>query len=1078
MEREGVQNRKKRRLLRRLGWALLSTSLLAALLVFVLLWGVLYDLSSISETRWKEGKTNCGIWKWVYDLPSIDGLERYQPSLTSTVLDRNGEVIGEFYEERRVLTPLSDIPDMVVKAFLAAEDSTFYEHRGIVPIALFRAAGAVVLAGGRKVQGGSTITQQMVKQMLLSPEKSYTRKIREMCLARKIESRYSKQTILHIYLNHIYFGSGAYGIGEAARTYFDKPVGELTVSEAALLAGLPQRPSGYSPIHQAQAADARRRYVLWRMLQERYIDREVYEAARRETPEVIENYAARFAAASDFAEAVRRRLTRELGDAMVLAGGLTVETTLDLELQKAALEEVRTGVEQQDRRRGYRGPLRIALPELLPAELRLLARENGLDAFIEEAADAEGDDGAEQADETAGDAVAAANATSDASAANAATPGAPGAGDADAAEASATTDTATVDAATDASEADAAANDAAADALPVISIPEDFLFEEPKNGVVLEVDDEAGRALIGFGAGVQAEVRLENVLWAHVPEPDLHGKEVEAISEVFVVGDVARFQLGPPAPPEEAEEGETEQEEPAEPEAPAAEQDAAQEDADAPLLYSAVLHQEPAANGALVSFDAKTGDVLAMVGGYDFASSQFNRAVQAQRQTGSAFKPLVYAAALSAGYTPATILYDRPVVQEDETSGFVFKPQNYGRRFLGPLTLTEALARSVNNATVHLLRDLGIDSVIAFARAVGIRAPLERELGVALGVSSMTLLEITRSYGVFVAGGRYLEPRMVVRVSDRFGNVLLEDLPLDPAAPGFRLQPDGTMRLQHPPAEGGAMDWLYAEAEEADAEGEPGALPGDPAGDGDGEDAAGATAGAENTGAASTGDSTAGRALAEAGGATQGAGDAGAGEFSEGADAGRSGANDAAALADGVADADAGEDAEGPPPLPEGHVMYPAHAYLATSLLRAAVDHPGGTGWRARALRRPVGGKTGTTNDNSDAWFVGFSPEYVTGVWVGIDARELLGPGETGSRAAAPIWVNYMRRALEDVPPSEFETPEGIVYARIDTRTGKLAGPNTDKRRILFQAFEAGTEPIERESEAPTVNKGRLQLDF
>lgn len=1074
----------KRRLLRWLGWTLLGAALLAALSFGVLAWGLLYDLPSIDRILWKEGKTHCGVWGVLYDLPSIDGLEHYQPSLTSTVLDRNGEVIGEFYEERRVLTPLSEIPDMVVSAFLAAEDSAFYGHRGIDFWASVRASIAVVRAGGRKVQGGSTITQQMVKQLLLSPEKSYTRKIREVCLARKIEHRYSKQTILYIYLNHIYFGSGAYGIGEAARTYFDKQVGELTVSEAALLAGLPQRPSGYSPFHQAQAADERRRYVLRRMEEEGYIDRDVYRAALQETPELNEDYAARFAAADDFAEAVRRRLTRELGDKAVLAGGLTVETTLDLALQKAALEEVRRGVEEQDRRRGYRGPLRIALPELLPAELHLLARENGFDAFMEEAEEAaDADDGDAGPGETAagdledaGDAAGAA--AGDASAANAATLAAANPGEADAADAAgqanqvsaAATDTAT-GSDTGAAEAEpGAAEDAATDEAAQYTgpvIPEGFLFAEPKNGVVLEVDDEAGRALIGFGAGVQAEVLLENVLWAHVPEPVLHGKEVAAISEVFAIGDVVRFQLGPPVPPEET--GEDEAEQPATAEVQE-EEDAPQEEADTPLLYSALLHQEPAANGALISFDADTGDVLAMVGGYDFAASQFNRALQAQRQTGSAFKPLVYAAALSAGYTPATILYDRPVVQEDESSGFVFKPQNYGRRFFGPLTMTEALARSVNNATVHLLRDLGIDSVIAFARAVGIRAPLERELGMALGVSSMTLLEITRSYGVFAAGGRYLEPRMVVRVSDRFGNVLLEDLPLDPAAPGMRLQPDGTMQLQSPPAEGGSMNWLYAEAEDAQAEGDTDALPGDAmAGEAAEGDAAGAAGDAGSVADGEDREFAAGDAGALAEGAA---------EFSEGAGTGRSDAGDAAARADGAADAEAGEDTEAPPPLPEGHVMHPTHAYLATSLLRAAVDAPGGTGWRARALRRPVGGKTGTTNDNSDAWFVGFSPEYVTGVWVGIDARELLGPGETGSRAAAPIWVNYMRRALEDVPPSEFEMPEGIVFARIDTRTGKLAGPETDKRRILFQAFEEGTEPTERESEAPTVNKGRLQLDF
>ncbi len=831
------------------------------------------------------------LWLLLRDLPPVARLADYRPALTSSVLDRNGELIGEFFEERRVLTPLDAIPDFVVGAFIAAEDSAFYEHRGIDYAALARAASAVLLAGGEKVQGGSTITQQVVKQLLLSPRKSYRRKLREVYLAQQVEDQYSKQHILYLYLNHIYFGSGAHGVGAAAQIYFDKTVGELSLSEAALLAGLPQRPSRYSPFHSPAAAEVRRRYVLNRMRDSGFISRATHARASANPPELAApRDGEKFLVASYVTEEVRRRLVETLGNEVVLGGGLTIETTLDIALQREALRALREGIEALDRRRGYRGPLRRVTQDKIEALLPELARQNGLVA------------------------------------------GTP--------------------------------------------LPAGF-FEAARPGVVLRVDDETQRAVVAFGAGVRATVTLEDVAWAHAPTTELHGKTIEALSEALSIGDVDTFRLQR-AP---AFVGAT---------------DARAPDGQSALL--ATLSQHPDVQGALLSFDLETGDVLAMVGGYDFSRSEFNRAVQAQRQPGSAFKPIVYATALREGFTPATILYDRPVVEEDESSGFVFRPQNYGRRFLGPLTMAEALARSVNNATIHLLRDVGIDRVIEFSDELGIRSPLERVLGLALGASPVTLLEITRAYGVFGAGGRYLEPRLVLRVRDRDGKLLLENLPLDPALPtplpvAAAPEPEEESEFPHPLEATAVVD------------AEPGA-------DGDAD----------------------------------------------------------------VAQREV-EPAEAEAPLPEGFVMRPTEAYLTTSLLRATVENPRGTGHRARRLRRPVAAKTGTTNDNTDAWFIGFTPRVATGVWVGIDAREFLGPGETGGRAAAPIWINYMERALAGQPASDFETPDGIVFARIDTRTGQLASAQSET--TLFQAFIAGTEPQERADSPDTRQKTRrLRLDF
>jgi penicillin-binding protein 1A len=812
---------------------------------------------------------------FVRDLPDLHDARDYEPALASHVVDRNGRPIGEFFSERRTLTPLAEVPEHVVQAFVAGEDSTFFEHSGIDYVSILRAIWVNLRAGGEIRQGASTITQQTVKGLFLTPERKFRRKIREMILAHRIEERFSKQDILYLYLNQIYFGQGAYGIGEAARTYFGKEVSELDVSEGALLAGLPKAPSRYSPVAHPEAAEMRRRYVLDRMLAEEIIDRETYATALLEPPAVLEPHPNSDAvAASYFVEEVRRLLFDTLGSDTVLRGGLQIETTLDSELQKAAVAAVQKGLVALDRRQGYRGPLRQVAGADIAAEVERLAETNGLATAFD----------------------------------------------------------------------DDAAVDADAGALPLAP-------EQIYEGVVTVVDVEAKTAQVAFAPDITATVALADVRWAREPDPKRSPRRVRAIEKVFSVGDVAPFRLRP----ESDEDSE-----------------------DTAQVLRVVLHQEPIAQGALLSVDLERDEVIAMVGGYDFAKSQFNRVTQARRQPGSAFKPLIYSAALMQGYTSASILFDRPIVYADEESGFVWRPRNYKGTFYGPITLREALVRSVNNATVHLFRDIGVDYVIDYARRLGIESPLNRDLSLALGSSDLSLLELTRAYAVYPRGGRRSQPVFIRKVTDRNGEVLMENSKLGEAG------------------EVAAENAAEAAIDVASAPGE-----------------------AET--ATELGDTT---------------------------------------------DLEVEIDPD--------QIISPELAYLTTALLRAVVVDLHGTGWRLKDLRRPVAGKTGTTNDQADAWFMGFSPEVVTGVWVGHDESRFLGYGETGSRAAAPIFVDFMAAALRDRPVRDFRVPDPIVFARVDRRTGLLA--DVGSKNVVFEAFLPGTEPTEHAEAARTSAEGRRML--
>ncbi|MBW2270774.1 MAG: PBP1A family penicillin-binding protein [Deltaproteobacteria bacterium] len=871
------------------------------------------------------------------DLPDLRRIEDYRPALTSVVLDREGRLIGELYEERRRLVPIAEIPRHVQLAFVAGEDSSFFDHKGLDYTGILRAALANLRAGGEIKQGASTITQQMVKGLLLSPERTYRRKIREMVLARQIEEHFTKDEILYLYVNQIYFGQGAWGIDQAARVYFGKPVRDLGVSESAMLAGLVQRPSDYSPYHNPDAAERRRRYVLGRMLDNGFIDSSAHEEALANPP-VIQGPpdADALIAAAHFTELLRRYLFERLGGEHVLRDGLVIETTLDRDLQLAAVKALRAGLEEHDRRQGWRGPERHVDADEIDRETVRLGEENAelLRIAESEPSDEEplGDDETTEAPDIAEH------------------PADP--------EIDPEDGTPEPGGVADVARLPAAEGESEPEAKFLPEIP----FGEPMLGVVTKVDAKAGLARVSFAPEVWGEVRLEDVDWARDPNPKTRPRPVTKISRILGRGDVASFVRLEDLQPDEDVEADSSPE----PEDPDAEP--------APVIARLGLHQIPIVEGSLLSLDNGTGDVLALVGGYDYQRSEFNRATQAQRQPGSAFKPFIYGAALEKGYTPVSEVVDRPVVYTDPVSGFVWAPRNYGRHFYGPMPMRNALKKSINNATVHLFHDVGVDFVIDYARRFGIQSELSRDLSLALGSSSVTLLELTTAYAVFPNKGRRVVPRFIRRVTSRDGQVLLEDVPLGPVPPPVlrRLLVD-----------------------------------------------------AGGTGAETRGDFAAGAAYPDA-------------EI-----------------------------------MPSDQVISEAAAFLMTDLLKAVVQE--GTGRRLKTLGRPLAGKTGTTNEQGDAWFMGFSPEITTGVWVGHDDNHVLGFGETGAGAALPIWKGFMAAALAGRPIRDFDVPsEHIVFARIDMETGLVA--DAAAANAYFQPFIEGTEPQRGVSDRQSAASARQAL--
>ncbi len=862
---------------------------------------------------------------WVFlSLPRLLDLEDYQPPLLTEVYDRSQNKIGEFFLERRQLIAYEDMPKHLIEAFVAAEDGSFFSHRGLNYKAIFRAFLANLKAG-KKIQGGSTITQQLARSLLLSSKKTYTRKFKEAVLALRMEASLSKQDILYIYLNQIYFGHGAYGIEMASRMYFQKPAKNLSLPEAALLAGLPKAPSRFSPVFYPKRAKSRQIYVLRRMRDEGLLSEKPLREALAAPLKI--HFRRDFNSQSPyFLETVRQVLLQHFSQEEILTSGLQIHTALDLARQKAAQEALKKGLEDLDKRRGWRGAAR-RLPD--PEERSLFLSES-----------------AKRLQKQLRDHIVIPGSLSLPAAPSSESDFHPG-GD------------------FQKKTAGKAGSDQK-DPLPAeIPAPETFKWESHAARLKGKIFQAAVSRISSKGIEIAAPwgrelLPLESFQWAVPAAEKPDKKTISHPKEAFQLYDFISLKV---------EDSEKKGEPSKKPQA---------------FLQRAglslSLYQEPLAEGALLSFDLESGEIAALVGGYDYGRSQFNRAYQSRRQSGSSFKPFIYGAALERGFHPASVISDSPLVfsgdqaEENPASGRAaaakeepekevedWRPANISERFSGELLFRSALIRSLNIPTVNIIKEITIPWARFYVRRLGIFSPLNRDYTMALGSSSLTLYETLKAFSVFPRQGRGLSGALIRRVEDRSGRELLPEASLDElfadkiqAAAEF-VREEAEKRLSKP---------ALSERESLWAEALKGGSP---------------------------------------------------------------------------------------------HLIPPSNSYVMTNLLQSVIADPEGTGGRARALKRPLAGKTGTTDDYHDAWFLGFSPFFSAGVWVGFDEGKTLGRGETGSRAALPIWMDYMKEAHKDLPEEGFAIPEGVVFANIDSETGSLVSSKTAK--VAEQAFFEGTEP-------------------
>ncbi|MBN4079831.1 PBP1A family penicillin-binding protein [bacterium AH-315-C08] len=726
------------------------------------------------------------------DLPDVRKLRDHQPSTITRIYSDNDEKIAEFYIEKRIIISLENIPLALKQATLAVEDANFYYHFGIDPKAIFRAF-ITNLKAGYVVEGGSTITQQLTKTMFLSREKTLPRKIKEAILAVRLELVFSKDEILEMYLNQIYYGHGTYGVEAAARTYFGRSVKELTIAECAMIASLPKAPNNYSPYRNPKRARKRRNHVIRRMADVSFITQEQAKTSIQEDFHLGE-VQEMLNKAPYFVEHIRRILEEKFGSSKLYRAGLKVYTTLNMEMQESAQRAIKENLRKADKRYGYRGSLGTV--DLSRGEI---AVQN---AMLKQNNFSEG---------------------------------------------------------------------------------KGIEIGSTITGTVMSVGETQAWVILGAEDGY---LDIKNMNWARKPNPNVDGRwaKIKRPNQAIAAGDMIRVKiLG-------------------------RKQDGSG--------WSLALEQEPEVEAALISLDPLTGHIKAMIGGYDFYKSQFNRAVQAIRQPGSAFKPIIYAAAIKEGFAPSNIIIDSPIIFKEKEDAFdQWKPVNFEEKFYGSTSLREALAHSRNVVTVKLMQKIGIKSSIRLARSLGISSKLEENLSIALGSSGMTLYELTSAYSAFANMGTLIKPAAIRNIKSRTGEVLFTSVP----------------EITQP--------------------------------------------------------------------------------------------------------------------------ITPGTAYIVTSLMQSVIQN--GTATKVRSLKRPVAGKTGTTNNYVDAWFMGYTPELVTGVWVGKDKDEPLGRNETGSRAAIPIWLQFMQEALANRPKINFSIPDDIQFLKVQSKSGEPAkfGDTNSKFELFSQDF-------------------------
>ncbi|MBI4197330.1 MAG: PBP1A family penicillin-binding protein [Deltaproteobacteria bacterium] len=754
------------------------------------------------------------------DLPKIGNITEYRPPVVSEVYAKDGTKIGEFWKECRFLVPYDQIPKRIVDAFVASEDERFWEHGGVDLKSIFRAF-VENLRAGHVVQGGSTITQQVTRSLLLTREKSVERKIKEALLATQLEQSLNKEQILYLYLNQIFLGNRAYGVVAAARNYFHKTLAELNLAEIALIAGLPSAPTNFSPLNNQEQARKRQIHVLSQMYENGYITRTERDEALRATLTIYRHGIDKdfnLRQAPYFVEFIRQWIIEKYGEESLYQRGLQIQTSIRLESTRAAEQALRRGLERVDQTKEFRGPLdRLKESEIVPFAEK-----------VQEEILAEGEDF--------------------------------------------------------------------------------FLFPASETEETQRTVLQEGRLYQGVIIGRQSDGSIEVLVG--LTSGKIFPRQAGRVQSVRK-GEVYWLR----------KEGD-----------------------------HFLVDQEPEIEGALYSLNPLTGEIEAMVGGYSYKRSEFNRATQALRQPGSAFKPIVYAAALDKGYTPQTVIVDAPVVYQIGQDEY-WNPKNYGEKYSGPMSLRTALTHSINVIAVKVLNEIGTHYAVAYARKLGITTPLVKYLSSALGSNDLTLQELTLAYGTFVAGGVNPQVIPILKITDGSGNILLENKPRE-VTPEilFNQKSDGDPELIRDELIRQAEPWIEKDKIEL---------------------------------------SSAEKKILYGGS------------------------------------------------IPSGHVLTPQTAFIMLHMMQEVVQR--GTGARARELERPVAGKTGTTNNETDAWFIAAIPELITGVWIGYDSKIKIGEKMTGGVIAAPVWLDYMKQVAPRFPVREFHVPSFVDLSRIDALAGGSA---------------------------------------
>ncbi len=806
-------------------------------------------------------------------LPEIHTIMDYKPPVISEVFAKDGTRIGEFWEECRIFVPYDKIPKLVAGAFVDAEDARFFSHKGVDVRSIFRAFYENLKAGSIQ-QGGSTITQQVTRALLLTREKKLSRKIKEAILATRLERYLDKEEILTLYLNQLYLGNRAYGVAAAARNYFHKQLEELSIGQIALIAGLPTAPSDFSPINSPKDARVKQLHVLGRMVDQGHITEEQAKSAAAEEFEIFVADIDKSFFDKDsayFTEHVRRIVKEKYGDEVLYKKGLKIYSTLDLPMQRAAANSIRKGVESMDRRQGYRGPVGHVSGEEIESKAKelmvaLLAKQASKSLFW---------------------------------------------------------------------PPDSSINKKPRE--PKFDSDEKYL------AVVTGFEDKNVIAKIGDKSFT---ITRDGYKWARSFNPssfiaDENGSYVDDPRRILKAGDIILIKV--------KEDG------------------------------TATLTQEPMIESALVAVDPHTGFIQAMMGGYDFGRSEFNRATQSLRQPGSSFKPFIYAAALDKGYTLDTVVQDAPV---SYNFGEFWAPKNYDGKFRGPISVKTALTLSRNVPTVRIAHDIGTHYITAYARKIGLTSPIQKYLSMALGANGVYLQDMVRSYATFANGGISHPLVCITKIENNKGEVI-EETPV----PDFKT-------LESAPS---AMKF-------------------------DDESAANAKKNGKKKESASEDEEKApiGRAV----------------KLSELNDELLESAlkvieSDKLVLTDQEIKTLYGKS------IPPGHAMTPQSAYIMTQVLKNVVDN--GTGTRVKPLGKPVAGKTGTTNDETDIWFVGFTPELAAGIWMGFDEIKSIGKKATGGVYVAPMFLDFMTTATKDHEPKDFAKPEGFPNGPVE----KVAGGST-----------------------------------